>query len=54
MRFVAHLKDVNSHNVYIKKSHESEQLDWCDQWLRDGDVFINCGATHRILLSLDD
>ena len=44
VRFVAHLKDINSHDIYIKKSYESEELDWCARWLRDGDAFIDCGA----------
>ena len=44
VKFVAHLDDVNSHDIYIKKSYERTELEWCTKWLRDGDSLIDCGA----------
>ena len=44
VKFVAHLDDVNSHDIYIKKSYERTELEWCAKWLSDGDSLIDCGA----------
>jgi FkbM family methyltransferase len=44
VKFVAHLDDINSHDIYIKKSYESTELEWCAKWLSDGDSLIDCGA----------
>lgn len=38
------MEDVSSHNIYIKGSYEEEELNWCANWLRDGDDFVDCGA----------
>ena len=44
VQFVAHLDDVNSHDIYIKKSYENVELEWCARWLKNGDSLIDCGA----------
>ena len=44
LRFVAHLADVSSHNIYINGSYEERELKWCSNWLTDGDCFVDCGA----------
>jgi len=44
VKFVAHLDDVNSQDIYIKKSYENTELEWCAKWLMDGDSLIDCGA----------
>ncbi len=43
-RFVVHLKDLNSHDIYIKGNYEDLELQWCQQWLQAGDSFVDCGA----------
>ena len=44
VRFVAHLDDLSSHDIYIKRNYESKEIQWCNQWLQDGDAFVDCGA----------
>jgi len=44
VRFVAHLHDVSSHDIYIKRTYENVELDWCARWLQDGDSLVDCGA----------
>lgn len=43
-RFVAHMDDRSSHDIYIKGNYEAKEIQWCSQWLQDGDAFLDCGA----------
>jgi len=44
VNFVAHLEDLSSHDIYIKRNYESKEIQWCSKWLQSGDTFVDCGA----------
>lgn len=44
IRFIAFSDNVNSKDIYTKRSYEDREIEWCINWLRNGDSFIDCGA----------
>ena len=44
IRFIAFHDNANSKDIYAKKSYEDREIQWCINWLKNGDSFIDCGA----------
>ena len=44
IRFIAFHDNKHSQDIYIKKSYEDTDIEWCINWLQEGDDFIDCGA----------
>lgn len=44
VKFVAHLDDLSSQDIFIKRGYESKEIQWCSSWLRNRETFVDCGA----------
>ena len=42
--FIAFHDNVHSQDIYVRRSYEDRDIQWCMNWLNDGDDFIDCGA----------
>ena len=44
VNFIAFNDNKHSQDIYIRKSYEDTDIEWCINWLQEGDDFIDCGA----------
>ncbi|MBL63058.1 MAG: methyltransferase [Opitutae bacterium] len=42
--FIAFHDNLHSQDIFVRRSYEDKDIQWCMNWLNDGDDFIDCGA----------